>query len=229
MQCVILAAGKGVRMQPLTHNTPKPLISVLGKPLIEHITEALPSSIESIVVITGYLGDQIQERYPDTLSGRPITYIDQKQPTGTGDALCLAKGILSDTFLVMLGDDIHGKDALERAVQHKHCLVAATSKYPERFGVIEMTEENILTKIVEKPAHPTSNLVSTGAMVLTQDIFNHTKPHTSDIEYGIPDMLESYSPRHAVYVEIQDTWIPVGYPEDVARAESILARQNQVK
>ncbi len=63
MQCVILAAGKGTRLRPLTDNTPKPLVPVAGKPLIDHTIDALPSAIDELILVVGYLGDQLRAHF----------------------------------------------------------------------------------------------------------------------------------------------------------------------
>ena len=60
MQCVILAAGKGTRLRPLTENTPKPLVKVAGRPLLDHIVEVLPSAVKELVIVTGYLEEQME-------------------------------------------------------------------------------------------------------------------------------------------------------------------------
>ena len=75
MQCVILAAGKGERMRPLTNDRPKPLVLVLGRPLLEHIIEALPAAIDEIILVVGYRGEQIQKHFGTEYGGRRVHYV----------------------------------------------------------------------------------------------------------------------------------------------------------
>ena len=79
MKAVILAAGEGVRMRPLTLRTPKPLLQVAGRPLLEHIIYALPKDINELIVVIGYLGDQIKNFLGNEYHGLKIQYIWQKR------------------------------------------------------------------------------------------------------------------------------------------------------
>ena len=88
MQCVILAAGKGTRMRPLTEHTPKPLIKVCGKPILQHIVEALPAEIDELILVVGYLEEQIRTFCGAEFCGRKVKYVTQGNSAGgTGDAL----------------------------------------------------------------------------------------------------------------------------------------------
>src|SRR4051812_10320077 len=110
MQCVILAAGEGKRMRPLTETMPKPLVPVLGKPIIEYVLEALPQEVNEVFIITGYKGDMVRAHLGESHDGRPIRYIHQETPSGTAHALALARPHLNGRFLVLVADDIHGPE-----------------------------------------------------------------------------------------------------------------------
>lgn len=224
MQCVILAAGEGTRMRPLTLDTPKPLIKVAGKPVIEHIVRALPEEITELVLVTHYLEDQIKSHFGKEYFDRPVTYVTQADPKGgTGDALFAAKDVLRDSFLVMYGDDIHGAAAIKEAVQHDNSFLVARSDTPERFGVIELNENGTLKGIIEKPEHPPTNLVNIGGFVLTTDIFKYATPRSDLGEYLLTDNITAYAQDYPVRVIEQDLWIPIGYPEHIEAAEKRLA------
>jgi NDP-sugar pyrophosphorylase family protein len=77
MQCVILAAGKGTRLRPLTDDIPKPLVLVAGKSLLEHIVAALPSAVDELIIVHGYLGEQIKAHCGEFYFGRKVTYVEQ--------------------------------------------------------------------------------------------------------------------------------------------------------
>ncbi len=79
MQAVILAAGEGVRMRPLTLTKPKPLLEVLGKPLIRYATEGLPKEVTELIIVLGYRGEQIKAYCGTSFCGRTVTYVWQKQ------------------------------------------------------------------------------------------------------------------------------------------------------
>src|SRR5687768_11120918 len=108
MKALIFAAGKGVRMMPLTAEKPKPLLEVLGRPLLERIIEVLPREIVEIVLVVGYKGDMIRGRFGHSFGGRRIAYVEQAEQLGTGDALMLCKHAIEpgERFLVVYADDL---------------------------------------------------------------------------------------------------------------------------
>lgn len=222
MKCVILAAGRGKRLGPLTDDCPKPLMKVAGKALLDHIAEALPKAVDEFIIVTGYLGEQIQEYCGTHFHGRPVTYVHQPEQNGTAGALWLCKEHLKGRFILMFGDDIHGKDDLARAISFSRSMLAMTSDTPKRFGVIVRNPDGTLCEIIEKPEHPPSSLVSTGPMVLDTHIFEFEPQDPVDGEYYLPEVIERYAKEYPIAVVEQKTWIPIGYPEDIEHAEKIL-------
>lgn len=222
MQAVILAAGEGKRMLPLTLTCPKPLIEVLGKPILEHILEALPSEVDEVILVVGYKREMIMDHFGELFGGRKITYVVQERVEGTMKALELARPHLSGRFLLMNADDIHGEEALMEALKSPLALIVAPHTDPSRFGVVEMSEEGTLLHIVEKPEVPPTNLVSTGAMVLDLRIFDYAVAASSSGEYYLPDALEQLAKDAPVSLIVQELWIPLGYPEDIPGAEARL-------
>jgi NDP-sugar pyrophosphorylase family protein len=223
MQCVILAAGKGVRMHPLTLDTPKPLLKFNDSTILDRIVEALPADIDELILVVGYRKEQIREHCGDHFHGRPVIYAEQDEPRGTADALIRCKDMLKGKFLLLNGDDLHGKNSLERACTYDLALLAAPSEHPERFGVVSLKSDGTLDTIIEKPADPPTNLVSTGAFVLDKRIFSYTPPQAANGEYFLPDMVTQLAKEYPVAVIEQDFWLPLGYPEDLANAEKLLA------
>lgn len=223
MHAVILAAGKGTRMRPLTLTTPKPLLEVAGIPLIEHIANTLPEEVTDIIVVIGYLGDQIKERYPKTLAGRPVTYIEQAEQTGTASALLLARPHLSGRFMVILGDDLHSPEGLQEALKYDNAVIAYRHEDPSKFGVIVPRTDGTLETLVEKPDIPPSDLISTGAMVLDERIFNQSLVLHEKGEYFIPDMVTQLAKDVPVQVVVTPFWFPVGTPEELRAANELYA------
>ncbi len=222
MQAVILAAGEGKRMRPLTLERPKPLIEVAGRPIIEHIMDVLPDAIDEIIIVTGYKGDMIRERYGDSYGGRPIRYVHQWMPAGTAHALSIARPFLNGKFMFLNADDILGKEALEEALKHPLAVLVSTHDRPEVMGVVERREDGTLGSIEEKPEKPKSNLVNTNTMVLDERVFSYDAPRHPTGEYYIVDPVSALAKDHPVMVIEQPVWIPVGYPEDIPKAEAKL-------
>ncbi|KND47049.1 MAG: bifunctional UDP-N-acetylglucosamine pyrophosphorylase / Glucosamine-1-phosphate N-acetyltransferase [Parcubacteria bacterium C7867-004] len=222
MQAVIVAAGEGKRMQPLTFERPKPLIEVNGKPLIEHIIDALPPEIDEIIIVIGYKGQMIKDHLGDSYKGRKIVYVHQWMAAGTAHALSMARPFLKGKFLFMYADDIHGAEALAETIKHPYSILAAPHEDPSKFGVIEKNEDGTLLRMVEKPVNPATNLVNTGGIMLDERIFDYPAPRHETGEYYITEPIESLSKDHPIMVIEQPLWIPVGYPDDIAKAEEIL-------
>jgi len=223
MQCVILAAGKGTRLKPLTDDRPKPLVNVAGKPLLDHIVEALPSAIDQLIIVIGYKGEMIREHCGDTYMGRSVVYVEQKEVSGTAHALWLTKDLLHNRFMFMFADDIHGAADLSRAVSYSRALLVAPVDYPERFGIVVRKPDGTLDSIIEKPKHAPSNYASTGSMVLDTNIFDFEPENPIDGEFYLTEVIERYAREYPIAIVEESLWIPVGYPEDVKVAEKLLS------
>jgi len=222
MQCVILAAGKGTRLMPLTEDTPKPLVEVAGKPLLDHIVEVLPTAIDELIIVTGYLEDKIKEYCGETFHGRKVTYVHQAEQKGTAHALWLCKDLIKGRFLFMFADDLHGSQDIARVTSYTRSMLTLTTNTPERFGIVVRHPDGTLAQMIEKPEHPPSNLASTGVMVLDEHIFDFELKVEKNGEFYLTDVLAEYSKQYPIAVVEQHLWLPIGYPEDIEKAEKVL-------
>lgn len=223
MQCVIICAGKGTRMRPLTDTIPKPLIPVCGKPILQHVVEALPACIDELILVVGYKKEQIEAFCGAEYFGKKVTYVTQEDCAGgTGDALMCAKELVTGKFLFMFADDIHGKEALEEIVLHDQAILSTHSHTPERFGVFVLNDDGTLKEILEKPEVPPSNLINTGVFVADQSIFDYTVAVSPSGELYATDMLTAYAQDNSLMVIEQTKWLPIGYPEHIKDAEAVL-------
>ena len=194
-----------------------------GKPLLEHVMEQVPDAVTDFVIITGYKGDKIRDYFGDSWNGRPVRYVEQKEQLGTWNAVFIAKDFIQKKFIMLYGDDIGDKEAFTKAAGYDYCLLAAEREHPERYGVVELNPDSTLKDIIEKPEHPTTNLVNSGAMILEPEIFT-IEPRKNERlgEYFLTDLLSDITKEHPVHVVRQKRWITVTYPEDVAKAEEAL-------
>ncbi len=222
MQCVILAAGKGTRLRPLTDKCPKPLVHVCGKPLLDHIVDALPSSVDELIIVVGYLGNMIRDYCGEEFHGRKVTFIEQVEQNGTAKALWLCKDLIKGRFLFLFADDIHGKGDIARATSYTRSLLVSSVSTPEKFGIVVRNPDGTLGLMIEKPEHAPSNCASTGAMVLDQHIFEFEPQTPVKGEYYLTEVIERYAQKYPIAVVEQNTWMPIGYPEDIKTAESTL-------
>lgn len=134
-QVAVVAGGEGVRLRPLTEDIPKPMIPVSGKPFLEYLLIMLRRhNFRSIVICTGYLGEQIKSHFSD--GGKfdlEISYSEEKELMGTGGALKLAEDLLEDTFFVMWGDNYLELNFLEMQERfHHYGKLGMISVYPNR-------------------------------------------------------------------------------------------------
>ncbi|MEK7613652.1 MAG: nucleotidyltransferase family protein [Patescibacteria group bacterium] len=228
MQALILAAGKGTRMRPLTDDRPKPMVHLLGKPILAHAIECLPKEITEVVVVIGYHGEKIKEYFGSSYNERAISYVEQRENKGPAHALFTAREALtSDPFLLAAGDNVNVFSIPSYIHPGSYVLYVHSHQEPYRFGVVELTEDGKRVKnIEEKPESPASNLISTGTMILGKDVFNLSLTlHKERGEYFMPPVvMQAVSEGIPVSVEEQTLWIGVDSPGDIPVAELELAR-----
>lgn len=210
-------------MRPLTLEKPKPLLEVCGKPLIEHIIGNLPQEIDELIVVIGHKGEQIKKFLGENFNGLKINYVWQKEKLGTGHALKLCRSLLGrEKFLMLFADDIHGKEGLEQLLRRDRAILVSEVDDPRRFGVISVDENSKIIDFEEKPENPKSNLVSTGAMVLDENIFKYKPALHPNGEYYLTTMIEQMLREHEIFAVRSSLWISTAVPEDLKKAEEIL-------
>ncbi len=225
MQAVILAAGRGVRMGELTNDIPKPLLKISGKPIVEYTLFNLPEEISEIIFVIGYKGEMIRQQFGDEFNGKRISYVEQKELNGTAGALWLAKDILRDKFLVLMGDDLYHRDDLRKIIRHDLAILIKAINEPSRFGVVETDKEGNLVRVVERPQNPKSNLVNTGAYVLNLKFFDYALvPVYNGTEFGLPQTLAQMADKYKIKVERAEAWHPNTIGNDLAKAEEVVRK-----
>lgn len=227
MQAVILAAGRGTRMQALTDALPKPLLAVGGKSLIELKLEALPDAVTEVIMVVGYQGDLIRARFGDSFGGRTVRYVEQDTLDGTAGALWRARDLLSDRFLVMMGDDLYARTDIETclAVPDWGVLVEKTETMGSG-GRMVMDDAGHIVAIEEGDHRGKPGLMNTNLLALDPRLFERPMvPKTAGSgEYGLPQTVLATSLALGIpLVAVPATgWIQVTAPEDLTRAERLL-------
>lgn len=227
MKAILLAAGEGKRMRPLTLVKPKTMIEVLGKPLLHHIIDSLPSEITELVIVIGYKGEAIKSYFGDRFESRPVTYVVQQKPLGTAHALHLCKNLIApgEKFMFILADDLHSPEALKRLVHHQNGMLVQEHPEPTKFGVIEIDAHNRIVGIEEKPAQPKTNLVAVGAYMFDSTFFDYPVTPSARGEFEYVDAVKQMIKEQDVIIEKTEFWHPIGYPHDIEKAEEILAKR----
>jgi len=241
MKGVILAAGIGKRLQPLTNSLPKPLIPVAGRPMIEYSLRGFRKAKIGEVAIVVSPKDYwtISERLGDGHRwNMNLTYIEQEKPLGTGDAVAKAQKFVGrDNFLLAYCDHISFYDFSDLIEFHLNFRPLATllinrEDNPETTGQV-VWEGDLIKRIVEKPKDKISDYGISGLLIIEPEIFKaipHIKP-SAEGEYHIGDALQYLIDREfEVRYRKIDTWrVNVNSIEDIKRAEALILKNRNRK
>ena len=224
MQIVILAAGEGIRLRPLTENTPKPMLKIAGKPILEHNLLQLPEEVDEIILVVKYLKDQIENYFGNEFQGKKIAYVEQEENLGTAHALRVCKDFLKDgKFISMMGDDLYSKKDISECIKHDLCVLAKETDGPKRFGVIEIKENGFLKDIADDFSGLESNFVNTGLFVLDKRFFDYEMVRVSSGEFGLPQTVSKMAKDYPIKVVKADFWFPISNLEDLKKAEELFS------
>ena len=222
MKFVVLAAGKGTRMLPLTKTMPKVMIHANKKPFLEYLINNIrKAGFDDITVVIGYKKNIITDYF-----GNSLNYVIQNEQKGTAHALSLLE--LKENFVLMMGDNLYSpRDLKNIAIDDDYCYVGCShSRHPELFGVIEK-KDDFIKKIIEKPKKPESDLVSIGLFKFTPEIFNAIKKIklSERGEFEIPDAINILAEEKKVKLyTIEDYMINFGSLDDIKNAEEKLIK-----
>lgn len=230
MDAVILAAGLGTRLRPYTETTPKPLLAVKGRPILDWALGALPRDVDRVLVVVHYLADQIEGYLRTQTHFREWLAVPQGQARGTGDAFRCCRPLLrSAKFLVMNGDDLYGAADLAELASCEAGVLCHPVDEPRRWGIAFLREDGYLEKLVEKPNIEGRRMANTGAYLFPRDVFDTELTMSQRGEYEITDYVTALAQRRPVRVVEARYWLPIGNVEAWQRAqhedlESVLTR-----
>ncbi len=208
VQAVILAAGEGTRLRPLTQNRPKALLPVSNRSILEHLVESLlKCGIRDIIVVAGYRKEQVMRH----LIGLPIPVrvVEQHSQIGTAHALLCAKDLITSDVLVLPGDNYVDPVSLKEMLKTSNSLLITTHKHPSNFGVVTV-EDGLVTNIMEKPARANRMTVSCGVYYLKKELL-------SDIaDQNLSDAMNSLiSNGEHIHAVSANEWQDAIYPWDL--------------
>lgn len=216
MQAIIMAAGKSTRTYPLTLTRPKPLLPVANKPILAWHLDGLKGLVDEVVVIVGYRKDQIIAAFGNEYDGIRLTYVEQTEQRGTGHAVLQCAEHIHGPFMAFNGDDLYDPRDVRNlaAAEHPSALVKYVED-PRLYGIYEVTEENRVVRLVEKPVEIFSHLANIGAYKFWPDVFDilRTTPESPRGEIEITSAIETLA-RDADFrvVPTEGYWLPIGYP-----------------
>ncbi len=228
MKAVILAAGEGKRMRPLTLKTPKPLLSVNGKPIIDYIFDSLPPEIDEVIIVVKYLAEQIKKYIGTKNRGFKISYVLGSNKGSAYSFMASKKYLRNERFLFIHGDELLTFEDVSNCLRKKLSLLTFESKNPQAHGIGYLRNDGTFKKIVEKPKDSKSNLGVDGVMVLNTDIFAY-EPQSVSGEFHFSTMVGQFVRDHKVFpVASRGSIFDITTPYDLVRAGKILEARKAV-
>ncbi|MEK7600665.1 MAG: nucleotidyltransferase family protein [Patescibacteria group bacterium] len=219
MLAIILAAGRGTRLAPLTNTIPKPLVSVHGKTLLDHLLHALPPAVDDICIVVKYRHEQIRQHVARMYPSVPIRFIVQDDSLpGTAGALWGARAVCeasAQPFLVLQSDDMFAPHDILTISQHARAMGVWKSPNPmPPFLNIAQSANNLLTTFTATPQSGT-HTIATGAYMLEPSIFLQEPHHLPSGELSLPRTLLAWSAQNPVRAVPMPSWRSVNTPEDL--------------
>jgi bifunctional UDP-N-acetylglucosamine pyrophosphorylase/glucosamine-1-phosphate N-acetyltransferase len=151
MQAVILAAGAGTRLSPLTDSVPKPMLPVGDRPMLARVADAaVDAGATELVVVVGYRGDRVRAYFENEYRGVPVRFADQGEPTGTADAVLAAREHIEGAFAVLNGDNLYRPEDLSRLFDRAPSVGVYPTDEPEAYGIVSVDGDTV-TGGTEKP------------------------------------------------------------------------------
>jgi bifunctional UDP-N-acetylglucosamine pyrophosphorylase/glucosamine-1-phosphate N-acetyltransferase len=226
MECVVLAAGEGRRMRPLTANRPKVMLPLANRPILEHlIVAARDAGITAFTLVVGYREREIRSCFGNgERLGVRIRYVIQRHQLGTGDALRACEGLVTGPFLLLNGDMVtRSGDLRALAGREPPVIGVSRSTHPEDFGTVRMEGDRVVD-LAEKVPNPPGDLISAGAYLLDPGIFGLLESigRSERGEYEITDALSVLIREGGLAGYPLSFWLDVGYPWDLLSANAML-------
>lgn len=235
MKAILPVAGVGSRLRPQTHTVPKALVHVAGKPILGHILDSLqPAGVTEVVLVVGYLGEQIVDYVRSTYDLK-VQVVEQEERLGLGHAIFLTKDCVhaDEPVLIVLGDTIVEADLVSVLQRGVSAIGVREVDNPSNFGVVQL-EDNRITKLMEKPKDPPTNLAVVGVYyiknsdllfrsldeIIKEDIRMGGEYQLTD---GLQRMIDAGEPIEVFNV---DDWLDCGNPETLLATNRHLLATN---
>lgn len=222
VKAVLLVGGIGTRLRPLTYRLPKPLIPVLGKPLMMHVIDKLPKEVDEIIIPVSYKKEMMEGYLKKNHPRRKITLVDEPEALGTGGAVKNVEKLLDGPFLVINGDSIWSLDMTEFLKFHRMKKgIATISLWPVEditgYGVVDLDADQRIMRFQEKPKKEEafSNMINAGVYALEHDALGYIGKGFVSMEREVfPRILDKgmYGYRFEGY------WIDCGKRENLLDA-----------
>jgi UDP-N-acetylglucosamine diphosphorylase / glucose-1-phosphate thymidylyltransferase / UDP-N-acetylgalactosamine diphosphorylase / glucosamine-1-phosphate N-acetyltransferase / galactosamine-1-phosphate N-acetyltransferase len=238
MKAVILAAGMGTRLMPLTATIHKDLLKIGDKNILEHIIDSLKKNgIKDVLMVVGHRKEQIIEYFGDgSKFGIKIEYLNQENPKGgTADAVRCAKGHVSGSFVLINGDLFFDSNIIKRLLDESSegtgLIACKPVENPQEFGVLKV-ENGSIVEILEKLKNPPTNLANLGIYFLPEAIFGAIErtPKSERGEYELTKSMQILIDEGVKFkpVIVEEFWVDIGSLPNYEKAKEIYSK-NQLR
>jgi UDP-N-acetylglucosamine diphosphorylase/glucosamine-1-phosphate N-acetyltransferase len=223
MKAVILAAGEGTRLWPLSENKPKPLVKIINKYFLEYqVIELVNAGINEIIIVKGKNFDSVFNSFKKEMEEKyhaKISFVIQPETLGTGDAFNRVK--LDEPFIGLMGDNHYESSDIKKIVElfktkNKSVIGGFVVNNPESYGVIEHDGDKVI-RLVEKPKRPATNVINTGIYLFKPNIYNDLssiKPHENG-EFYITDAINKLASEGEFLLFKLNSWSDLGKPYQI--------------
>jgi bifunctional UDP-N-acetylglucosamine pyrophosphorylase/glucosamine-1-phosphate N-acetyltransferase len=229
LKAVVLAAGEGQRMRPLTATRPKVMLPIAGRPILEHLlNEVKASGITEFIFVVGYCDKQVRSYFGDGEKwGVKIAYSEQRKQLGTADAIGMVAMVVEGNFLVINGDVIINRADIKKLMKSVHSTMSVFEvKDPTGLGIVELSGDKVVG-IYEKSQRPPSLMANAGLYLFTPEVFEAiAKTEKSPRgEYEITDSLQILMKKKTGlrYMQLK-TWQDFSYPWDLLNANETMMK-----
>ncbi len=233
---VVLAAGEGTRLRPLTHNRPKPMLPAANQPILQHVLDALvDAGMERLVIVVGYRRERVQEYFGSHYRETPITYVTQNKQLGSGHALLQARSAVDSPHVVVNGDQLIDDASVSRVASAFDESTGGVVGVIERenaskYGVVELDGDQI-SEFIEKPPTDEYRLINAGVYAFSPQIFEIIEevPHR-DGELHLSDTISHQIEKQGVRgVRIEGLWADATYPWNLLEVASEVLERGRVR
>lgn len=226
IDAVLMAGGKGERLRPLTEKTPKPLLPVGGKAIIDHNIDRLISyGVKHISVTVNYLKEQIEEHFTEPHNGVQVQTVREPKYLGTIGSIRFVKELYNDTILVMNSDlftNINYEDFYLHFKEHDAEMSVAAVPYSVQvpYGIFQIKERRNITGLVEKPTY--DYYANAGIYLIKRSVLNEIP---EEVFYNATDLIEKLisEGKKVIRFPLNGTWIDIGNPQEYKRANELVS------
>lgn len=217
---VVLAAGEGTRLRPLTRNRPKPMLPAANRPILAYLLDALiDAGLEEVVLVVGYRGARVQEHFGPEYRDVPLTYVHQNKQLGSGHALLQAREVVEGPFVTVNGDRVVEAEDVAAVVDRFDGETAVGIREHDRaswYGAVRVDGDRVV-ELVEKPERDDYRLINAGIYAFSQGIFDVlTDTARDEGTLYLPNAVSRQIAEGTVTaVENEGIWADATYPWDL--------------